>query len=157
MNSLIFYDLRLILTRGSLNKLSEEILKEKKIENFNIMDYVYDIKKFDLSKDEIIKYCIQDCALVVKLVYNLLDFLKDLFTKFNLPMKLNKFSPFQPTISLLTLKVWRYLGDWQGGIVRGCKDFKEYECIKESYKGGMCLPIKKDFKQKISLFFIIMI
>ena len=148
LNSLIFYDLRLILTRGSLNKLSEEILGEKKLENFNIMDYVYDIAKFDLAKDDIIKYCLQDCVLVVKLVYNLLDFLRDLFAKFNLPMKLKKFSPFQPTISLLTLKVWRYLGDWQGGVLRGCRDFKEYECIKESYKGGMCLPIKKRFQIK---------
>lgn len=150
MNCLIFYDLRLILTRGSLNKLSEEILGEKKIENFNIMDYVGDILKFDLAKDEIIKYCLQDCCLVVKLVYNLLDFLRDLFNKFQLPMKLKKFSPFQPTISLLTLKVWRYLGDWHGGILKGCSDFKEYECIKESYKGGMCLPIKKRFQWKNS-------
>ena len=143
-NQIFFYDLRLILTRGSLNKLSLEILGEKKIDDFNIMDYVRDIIKFDQTKNKIIEYCFKDCELVWKLVNNLLDFLKDLFKKLKLEINEEKFNPFQPTISLLTLNVWKYLGDWNGKI-NGCKSIEEYEKIKESYKGGMCLPIKKRF------------
>jgi hypothetical protein len=143
LKKIIFYDLRLILTRGNLNDLSYEILHEKK-NDFKIMDYVYDLQKFENAKEDIVKYCIQDCRLVTLLVENLFNFLKDFLSKINNEDAKNSFDPYQPTVSLLSLKLWKCIGDWKS-IIEGLTEIELFQKIKESYKGGMCLPIKKYF------------
>ena len=44
--TIFFYDLRLILTRGSLKTLCNSLLKNITKDDFNIMEYVFDKNKY---------------------------------------------------------------------------------------------------------------
>lgn len=138
---MFFYDLRLILTRGSLNDLSKSLLKNEIKMDFNIMEYVYDIAKFEGAKNEIIKYCFQDCYLVLLLVENLFKFFFDFLNDLKLTKK--KFEIFHPTLSLLALNLWKTITNNTFAILEGVSNLEYYEKIKSSYKGGMCLNITK--------------
>ncbi len=140
-NKIFFYDLRLILTRGSLNDLSKSLLKNEIKMDFNIMDYVSDIEKFEGAKNEIIKYCFQDCHLVLLLVENLFKFFFDFLNSLKLGHK--KFEIFHPTLSLLALNLWKTITNNTFAILKGVSNLDSYEKIKSSYKGGMCLNITK--------------
>lgn len=140
-DNLLFYDLRLLLTSGSLNVLSANFLKKTKLD-FNIMLYIKDEVLFNMVKDDIIKYCIQDCALVIELVLKLKEFTLKLFDEQQCLQKFNSFKWYQPTLSLLTLNIWKTLFTSEC-LVFGTEDQEIYLCEKDSYKGGMCLPIKK--------------
>ncbi len=141
--TIFFYDLRLILVRGSLNSLSESILKKKKID-FDIVGLIGKEKKFEyeLQKDKIIKYCFKDCKLVVLLVENLRGFLHYLFEKFGKLEEFADFNVYQPTLSVLTLNCWRKLCNSNISL-KGVNHIGDYERIKSSYKGGCCIPLKK--------------
>lgn len=146
-NHIYFYDLRLILTRGSLKELAKNLLKHEQKQDFPIMDYVHDLAKFEGAKDQIIKYCFQDCKVLYSLVHALWNFFYD----FLLPIKGKNgvypkfcvgkgFSIFKPTLSLLAMDLWKtmYRADYNI-ILEGVITSKIYSIIKESYKGGMCL------------------
>ena len=147
MGRVYFYDLRLILTRGSLKDLALSLLKTETKIPFNIMDFVDDKQKFEDHKDEIIKYCFQDSRLVYLLVQSLHEF----FTRFlyDIGYSNNSFSIFQPTLSLLALTLWKRLTTNTFAILQGVSSSEHYEQIKSSYKGGMCLNIRKFCKGPI--------
>ena len=142
-DTIFFYDLRLILVRGSLNNLSETMLKKKKID-FDIVGLIGKDKKFEyeLQKDDIIKYCFKDCKLVVLLVDSLRKFLHYLFEKFGKLGEIVEFNVFQPTLSVLTLNCWKKLSN-NNIPLKGVSNIFDYERIKSSYKGGCCIPLKK--------------
>lgn len=136
-------DLRLIFTRGSLNDLSKDILNESKID-FDIMKYVKDLKKFEENKEDIIKYCFQDCILVVKLAQQIYVFIKTLFIRCE-NTKFDSFKWFHPTLSLLSINLWRELTP-PGSVILGCDNLELYQIEKSSYYGGMTLNIRKYFE-----------
>lgn len=138
-----FLDLRLIFTRGKLNELSRDILGEEKLD-FDVMKYVRDLKKFEENKDDIIKYCFQDCYLTLKLVNALRGFIHKLFEICDDKKFLN-FKWFHPTLSLLSINLWQKLTP-SCQVIVGCEDFSLYQIEKSSYYGGMTLNIIKYFK-----------
>lgn len=141
-----FYDLRLILTRGKLNDLAFSILGKRKIE-FDIVQYLEYEKKneYEKKRNEIVKYCLKDCKLVGLLIKNLYGFVKELFTKQDQKeLFLSKFNIFQPTIAMLTLNSWKNLGGWYNPV-KGIEKTADFEKIKASYKGGVCIPLKKRY------------
>ena len=140
-----FLDLRLIFTQGSLNKLSKDLLNESKYE-FDIMKYVKDLKKYEESKDDIVKYCFQDCFLLLKLVQKLRGFIEKLFN-ISYNQKFLNFKWFQPTLSLLSINLWQTLTP-PTKVIYGCEDLNLYQIEKDSYYGGMTLNIRKFFKDE---------
>lgn len=147
MGRIFFYDLRLILTRGSLKDLSLSLLKNEVKVSFNIMDYVDDKQKFENNKEEIVKYCFQDARLVYLLVQNLHTFFMNFLNDINLLS--TSFSIFQPTLSLLALSLWKKITQNTFAILQGVTSPLYYDFIRSSYKGGMCLNIQKYCKGPI--------
>jgi hypothetical protein len=147
-DKIYFYDLRLLLTQGSLNTLSKDLLHQQK-EDYNIMEVVKSEDKFNLEKNNIIKYCFQDCKLVVDLVILLKKFVYQLIKEENKENLLTNFTWNQPTLALLSLNIWKEIfpNDF---IIYGSSKINIYQYEKDSYKGGMCLPIKKyNHNQKV--------
>jgi DNA polymerase elongation subunit (family B) len=147
MGRIFFYDLRLILTRGSLKDLSLSLLKNEVKVSFNIMDYVDDKQKFENNKEEIVKYCFQDARLVYLLVQNLHTFFMNFLNDINLLS--TSFSIFQPTLSLLALSLWKKITQNTFAILQGVTSPLYDDFIRSSYKGGMCLNIQKYCKGPI--------
>lgn len=138
-----FLDARLIFTQGSLQKLSKDLLKEEKKE-FDIMSVIKSPALYEEKKEEIIKYCLQDCRLVCKLIEKKKGFIQELFVKFSSLEEYYKFKWFQPTLSLLSINLWKKLFP-PDQIIFGSQDWDLYNIEKSSYKGGMCIPIQREF------------
>lgn len=138
-----FMDSRLIFTQGSLQKLSKDLLNENK-EDFDIMKVIRSPKLYEENKFEIIKYCLKDCLLVCKLIEKKRHFIENLFTKFSNKSEFDSFKWFQPTLSLLSINLWKKLFPPKE-IVFGSQDWDLYNIEKSSYKGGMCIPIRREF------------
>lgn len=138
-----FMDSRLIYTQGSLQKLSKDLLKEEK-KDFDIMKVIKSPKLYEDNKEEIIKYCLQDCVLVCKLIEKKREFIESLFTKFSNKEEFLLFKWFQPTLSLLSINLWKKLFPPKDNVF-GCQDWDLYNIEKSSYKGGMCIPIVREF------------
>ena len=136
-----FYDFRLLMNGGSLNKISESLLGKKKKE-FDIKSIIYDENKWIQHKEEIITYCLYDAQLVYELVLNQHEFF-DLFFS-DIGKSIDGFNIFCPTISLLALNLWKQIVS-NSRLIEGVHSIEEYTVLKNSYKGGMCLPLKKYF------------
>ncbi len=141
--TIFFMDIRLIYTTGDLQKLSRDLLHEQK-EEFDIMKVIKSPKLFEENKDDIIKYCFKDCLLVCKLVDITKNFIEKLFKNFNKEVEYSQFKWFQPTISLLSINLWKSLFTPLSSIF-GSNDWDLYNVEKSSYKGGMNLPIRREF------------
>jgi len=146
-NLIYFMDARLIYTQMNLKKLSEKLLGETK-NDFDIMKVVKSIKKYEENKDEIIKYCVQDARLVGLLYDSVKNFVKRLFEEEGKIQEFDGFQWYQPTLALLSINLWKSLFP-SNYHIKGCDNWDLYNIEKMSYKGGMCIPIRKKFESSI--------
>ena len=140
---LYFLDARLIYTQMNLKKLSEKLLKMQK-NDFDIMKVVKSQIKYEEYKEEIIKYCLQDAKLVGMLYKSVEGFVKKLFISQGKENEFKNFQWFQPTLALLSINLWKVIFP-SNYHIKGCDNWDLYNIEKMSYKGGMCLPIRKSF------------
>jgi hypothetical protein len=82
---------------------------------------------------------------VYELVLNQHDFFKSFLKNLNVPFE--EFNIFSPTISLLSLNLWKLLSD-NKRLIEGVHSNEEYLILRDSYKGGMCVPLKKVWHNK---------
>lgn len=140
--NIFFYDVKLLFGAGSLNSLAKSFLNKEKKNDINIMDYVFDVNKFDANITLIKEYCFTDALLCVLLIQYQNDAIYDIFKSLGKEENFKDFRINQPTLSLLSLQIYRNLFPPLNNIV-GTLNNDIYLKEKASYKGGMCLPIKK--------------
>lgn len=141
--TLYFMDARLIYTQMNLKNLAKKILQLDK-GDFDIMSVIKDRNLYEFHKEEIIKYCVQDAKLVGLLYQSVKKFVEKLFISENRLQDFYSFQWYQPTLSLLSVNIWKKLFPSNHHIV-GAENWDIYNIEKSSYKGGMCIPIRKRF------------
>jgi len=141
--TLFFLDARLIYTQMNLKNLAKKILQLDK-GDFDIMSVIKNVDLYEKHKNEIIEYCIQDAKLVGLLYESVKKFVEKLFIVQNKIDEFASFQWYQPTLSLLSVNIWKRLFPSNNHIV-GAENWDIYNIEKMSYKGGMCIPIRKKF------------